>query len=160
MEVQILWRPPTETTETMSERFYYRENKEIIRTSTDEIAPHLDDIAASKLCLRMGMQPSVTTVLGVHREEYLEKWLCGQAVQEYAQNGNDAKAAVDHIYVRENDNAQFGTDCHAVVEAWLLGEPTPDVSDEVKKHTAPMIRWLKDNVKDILFAELLMLSWP
>lgn len=128
------------------------------RLDSLELFPKCDEVEGAKRCLKLGFLPSVTTVLSVHREEYLERWLCGQAVQEFASNGGDAKAAVDHIYTRESDNAQFGTDCHSVMEAVMQGEPMPDVSEEVMKHTAPLIAWIKDNVVETIFCEKTLAS--
>lgn len=134
-------------------RFYTDEEKPE-RVHTEELYPHLSEEDAARKMLRCGLLPSVTTVLDVNREEHIEKWLCGQAIQEYAQNGNKAKEAVSTIYTRESDNANFGTDCHEVVEMHMLGGDTPVVSDEVKAHAAPALRWLKDNVKRVIAAEM------
>lgn len=142
----------------MSQRFYFREEDGTIeRTSTDEVAPYGNENATAIKCLRMGMQPSVTTVLDVHREEYLERWLLAQAIEEYKKCKN-IKQAVNEIYTRESENADFGTACHAIIEAWLLDLPVPDVSDLAKKHAAPLIKWLEANVKEKIFAERLLFS--
>jgi hypothetical protein len=118
----------------------------------------MDETLGAKKCLKMGLLPSVTTVLNVHREEYLERWLMGQAIQEYSTNGNDAKGAVAHIYNRESENAQFGTDCHGVMEAAMKGEKMPEVTNEVMLHTGPLLAWIKKNVKETLFCEKTMAS--
>lgn len=128
------------------------------RLDSLELFPRAGEIEGARRCLALGFLPSVTTVLNVHREEYLERWLMGQAIQEYAQNGNKAKEAVAHIYDRESENAQFGTDCHEVMECVMLGKPMPDVSDDVMKHAAPLVKWIRDNVKGTLFCEKTLAS--
>ncbi|MEI6871427.1 MAG: hypothetical protein WCL08_04025 [Verrucomicrobiota bacterium] len=106
----------------------------------------------------MGFLPSVTTVLGVIREEYLERWKIGEGIKEYKDNGGDAKAAVSAIFSRESPNAQFGTDVHAVAECHMTGMPMPELSDEVKAHAAPLLGWLNKNVKKPLYNEILLAS--
>lgn len=138
-------------------RFYSQDNPPE-RFDSLELFPKHDEISGAKKCLKMGLLPSVTTVLNVHREEYLERWLCGQAIQEYAQNGNKAKEAVAHIYTRESENAQFGTDCHEVMEAAMKGEKMPEVSNDVMLHAGPLLAWIKKNVKETLFCEKTLAS--
>lgn len=134
-------------------RFYTNE-EDPQRTSTEEMFPEMEETKAAKKLLKCGLLPSVTTVLDVTREDYLERWLQGQVIQEYDRNGGDAKAAIAEVSDRESENAVFGTDCHEVIEKHLLGEDPPDVSDQVKAHSAPLVRWLKDNVKRVIAAEV------
>ena len=137
-------------------RFYSPEDRE--RLDSKALFPKFDDAKAAKACLKMGLLPSVTTVLDVIREEYLERWFISEGIAEFKANGGDSKAAVNAIYDRESPNAQFGTDVHACAEAFLLGTKQPEVTDLVKKHAAPLIRWLKENVKRVITAETTLCS--
>lgn len=137
-------------------RFYDPDTKD--RLDSAELFPTILTNQAALRCLKMGLLPSVTTVLDVIREEYLERWFIKEGIEEFKVNGNDAKAAVNHIYTRDSPNAQFGTDCHAVAEAYLLGNDVPDVSDLAKEHAKPLTDWLSKNVKRVITAEKTLAS--
>ena len=139
-------------------RFYDPAQDPPERLDSLELFPKYDEIKGAQLCLTAGLLPSVTTVLDTVRSPHIEKWLIGQGIEEFQQNGGDARAAVEHLYLRESEHAQFGTDCHEVMEAVMLGKPMPDVSEEVMKHAAPLIGWIKDNVAETLFCERTMAS--
>jgi len=139
-------------------RFYDPATSPPERFDSLELWPNYDEVSADKQCVRMGLLPSVTTVLDAVRSPYLERWFIGEGIEEFKVNGGKKKEAVDHIYDRESTNAQFGTDCHEVMEAVMKGEPIPDVSEEVMKHSAPLIAWIKENVKETLFCEQTMAS--
>lgn len=136
-------------------RFYDPSTPSPTRLDSLERFPELKERDGARRCLELGYLPSVTTVLKTIREEYLERWLIKEGITEFTSNGGDATAAVNTIYTRESPNATFGVDCHAVAESWF-GAPVPDVSDQVKAHTAPLLRWLDENVAEPIFAERML----
>lgn len=136
-------------------RFYCPDTGD--RVETEKTFPKLSEEEASKKCLRLGLLPSVTTILGTFREEWLERFFIKEGIKFYKELG-DVKAAVDAVYTRESPNANFGTECHAIMESVLLKTPTPDVSPEAKKHAAPLVKWIRANVKRTICAERCLLS--
>jgi hypothetical protein len=137
-------------------RFYDPTTAVPERLDSLELFPKLDEKEGAKKCLRLGLYPSVTTVLNVIREEYLERWLIKEAIKEVLA-GKTMDEAVNEVYDRESPNAVFGTDCHAVAEHWF-GAPKPEVTKKVEAHAAPLIRWFDKNVKEKIFSERLLTS--
>lgn len=137
-------------------RFYDPNTPIPERLDSKELLPHLDEKAGAKMCLKMGLYPSVTTVLNIIREDYLERWLIKEAIK-LVMDGSTMEEAVDEIYSRESPNAVFGTGVHACAEHWF-GHPKADVTKEMEKHAAPLLRWFEQNVEERIFSELLLAS--
>lgn len=137
-------------------RFYDPTQSPPERLDSLEMLPNLSEKDGAKKCLKMGLYPSVTTVLNIIREEYLERWLIKEAIQEVL-NGKSMEAAVSEVYDRESPNAAFGTGCHAIAEEWF-GHPKQEVTELMEKHARPLIDWFEKNVKERVFSELLLAS--
>ena len=137
-------------------RFYDPNTTPCERHDSLELWPGLPEKEGAKKCIKMGLYPSVTTVLNVLREEYLERWLIKEAIKEF-QGGKTVEESVAEIYDRESPNAIFGTECHAVAEEWF-GAPIEEVSAKARIHAAPLIRWFEGNVKEIIFSERFLTS--
>lgn len=138
-------------------RFYDIDDQNAIqRIESSDIFPGKDEEAAVSRCIRMGLVPSVTSILGIIREEYLEKWFMREAIQIWADKGGEHKDAVTEVFSRESPNAMFGTSVHEVGEVWMKREIFPIVEDAVRAHAAPMLKWFEKNVKRPIFAERLL----
>ena len=136
-------------------RFYDPSTTPPTRLDSLEHYPSMNEHDGARKCLEMGFLPSVTTVLKSIREEHLEKWMIKEGIAEYTQNGGDVAAAVNTLYTRESPHATFGKHCHAVAENWF-GAPMSDVTEQVKAHTAPLLRWLDENVATPVFSERML----
>lgn len=101
-------------------------------------------------CLRLGLLPSVTSVLGVIRQEYIERWKMAEAVRNFRRHGN-AWLAVDEHYKTDSKESQFGTAVHEAVKCYLLGEKHPQ--DQAWRHAQPAISWLAKNLKELRICE-------
>lgn len=139
-------------------RFYNPETTPPERIDSLELFPNLPEDAGARRCLKAGLLPSVTTVLHMIREDHLEKWLMREAITAGRDSKESPKDVVEALLSKESPNAKFGTDCHLCVEHHLLGKPAPDVPKEVIKHAAPALKWLDQNVKEVLFSELVLAS--
>jgi hypothetical protein len=137
-------------------RFYDPATQPCERHDSLELWPNLPEKDGAKKCLKLGFYPSVTTVLGIIREEYLERWLIKEAIKLVLE-GKSMEDAVAEVYERESPNAVFGTDCHAVAE-WWFGAPKPEVTELVEKHATPILRWFDVNVKERIFSERFLAS--
>jgi hypothetical protein len=135
---------------------FYAPGPPVERFDSLELFPTLAEKKGAEKCLKMNLYPSVTTVLSVIREEYLERWFIKEAIKMF-QDGLTMEESVDQIYSRESPNAKFGTDCHAMGE-WWFGAAKPEVSELVEAHSAPLLRWFDNNVKEIIFSERLLAS--
>lgn len=139
-------------------RFYDPSTSPPERVDSADIFPRVDDTIAAQRCLKMGLLPSVTTVLDVVREEYLERWFMREAIDIVA-SGKSKKDAVDEVFSRSSPNAQFGTDCHSVAENTLKTLSAPVVEDpEVARYSAPLVSWILTHVRQCIFAEELLAS--
>jgi len=136
-------------------RFYDPSTNPPTRLDSREKFPDMNHRAGARACLELGFLPSVTQVLKVIREENIEQWMMKEAIREFLKNGNQLEEAVQTVSTRESPQAQFGTACHALVEH-RFGGPLPEVTDEVKAHTEPLLRWLDENVRETLFSELVL----
>lgn len=135
---------------------FYDPGPPVERHDSLELWPKLSEKDGAKKCLKMGFYPSVTTVLSVIREEYLERWLIKEAIKEVI-GGKSMEEAVSEVYDRESPNAKFGTDCHAMGE-WWFGATKPEVSELVEAHAAPLLKWFDANVEEVIFSERLLAS--
>jgi hypothetical protein len=100
----------------------------------------------------MGMLPSVTTVLGVLREEYLERWKMSEAIRNFQRIGNVWRAVEEH-YSRDSKESAFGTDVHDIVHRFVTGQEMPAGHTEAHRHAAPAIDWIKQEMKELLHSE-------
>ena len=134
-------------------RFYDPATNPPDRYHTEDLFPTADEDTAARKCLKMGLLPSVTTVLGSLREVYLEEWKMRESVKV---GRIDLETSPSDIVRRLQDedspNSGFGTEVHNTIECFLKGEPV-DVSERAKKHAAPAIAWLKENMAEVLHSE-------
>jgi hypothetical protein len=100
--------------------------------------------------MAMGMVPSVTSVLGVIRQEYIERWRMSEAVRNFQSHGN-AWMAVDSIFTGDSRESLFGTQTHDCVHRWLTNKPIEQ--GRPWTHALPAIDWLRRNMGKLLLSE-------
>lgn len=119
-------------------RFYNPEN-----CSREEC----DDVASA---LQRGLVPSVTTILSVIHYPHLETWRIRQSLERFKRTGD----ILDARSYRNDAGAQFGTICHALLEAHLLGIKCEVPHDRSHQQTIqPLLRWLHKNAAEVIFSE-------
>jgi hypothetical protein len=100
--------------------------------------------------LKWGYVPSVTTILSVIRAGYVDEYLIRQCLEHY-EAFHDFKAAVSY---RDDKAADFGTVCHALVEARLSGKECAVEHDHRHQQTCePLWCWIDENIEQVLFTE-------
>jgi hypothetical protein len=100
--------------------------------------------------LKWGYLPSVTTILGVIRTPYIEEYIVRNCLDHY-QAYEDYRAALSY---RDNEAADFGTVCHALLESHLKGTPCNLESNHLHHQTCgPLWRWIEENIEQVLFCE-------
>lgn len=100
--------------------------------------------------LRWGYVPSVTTILSIIRAGYLDDYLIRQSLEHFSAF-QDFKAALAY---RDNKAADFGTVCHALMEAHLTGRECALEHGYLHHQTCePLWRWLDEHVQEVLFCE-------
>jgi hypothetical protein len=132
-------------------RFYDPESNPPECLDSKELFPKVSDEIAAQRCLRLGYLPSVTTVLGVIRQEWLERWKMSQAIKNFQNHGN-AWLAVDENYNKDSKESIFGTEVHACVNSFLLGD-YKDKDTQQAHHALPLMEWLSSNMKELLISE-------
>jgi hypothetical protein len=113
--------------------------------------PKVDEVTAAKRCLKLGYLPSVTTVLGVIRQEWLEKWKMREAIKSFEKTGN-MWVAVEEQYNKESKESMFGTSLHECVNMFLQGNMEKKTSQEAA-HALPLMEWLSKNMRELLITE-------
>jgi len=73
----------------------------------------------------MGLLPSVTSVLAVIRQEYIEKWKMGEAIKNFSRHGN-AYMAVEEHYSTDSKESKFGTRVHDAIHNYVTQKPIED----------------------------------
>jgi hypothetical protein len=135
-------------------RFYDPNTNPPERLDSLELFPKLEEKEGAWRCLQMGLHPSVTTVLSVFREEYLERWYCKQSIETYIkQEVKDPRKAVKEFFEAPSENAQFGTDVHQIVSDYALKVPCSITDPQTLRHAAPLLGWLKNKVKNFIISE-------
>lgn len=108
------------------------------------------EIKNAATALQWGYVPSVTTILSIIRAGYVDTYLIRQ-VLEHFEACHDFKAALAY---RDNKAADFGTVCHALMEAHLTGNECLLEHDRRHHQTCePLWRWLDEHVGEVLFCE-------
>jgi len=140
-------------------RFYDPATTPPERLDSLELFPHLSEEEGAIKCLRMGLLPSVTNILGTFREEYLERHMIREGIKHFEKHRN-VDFALDAVY-GSSPNSDFGTDCHDIVELKLLGKPIPKdgtINPVALKHCKPLLAWIDKNVKEVIHAEVVLAS--
>jgi hypothetical protein len=115
--------------------------------------PKLDDEAAAQRCLKLGLLPSVTTVLAVLREEWLERWKVSEGIKHYQRTMNIWKS-LELLYSESGRESVFGTEVHAYIHEHLKGEiPASRKGSEHEAHGLPLVGWLADNMAELIVTE-------
>ncbi len=94
-------------------RFYH--TKTIQRAEHTEIFPNLKDEEAIQNMYDLGYVPSVTNILNIIHNDFLEKWKKKQAIEQFKIHGN-LQSALEY---EDTSFSDFGTLGHAVVEHFL-----------------------------------------
>lgn len=105
---------------------------------------------ACRRCVAIGLVPSVTSVLSVIRQEYLERWKMSEAIRNFQKHGN-AWAAVDSLFSKNSKESTFGTEVHDRVHRWLTGQTVE--KGKAWDHALPAIDWLRRNMAELIMSE-------
>lgn len=131
-------------------RFYDPSDPTPSPVSAEAIFPKADTEEACRRCIAMGMVPSVTSVLGVIRQEYVERWKMSEAIKNFQKHGN-AWLAVDSMFNSDSRESRFGTEVHDCVHRWLTGQEI--VKGRPWDHALPAVDWLRRNMGKLLVSE-------
>jgi hypothetical protein len=132
-------------------RFYNPETNPPECVDSQELFPKVDEVTAAQRCLKLGYLPSVTTVLGVIRQEWLEKWKMREAIKRFETTGN-AWVAVQDQYNKDSKESLFGTSLHDCVNKFLNGNLEKKDTIEAK-HALPLMQWLEKNMRELILTE-------
>jgi hypothetical protein len=132
-------------------RFYNPETDPPECIDSQTLFPKVDEITAARRCIKLGYLPSVTTVLGVIRQEWLEKWKMREAIKSFEKTGN-AWLAIDNQYNKDSKESIFGTALHDCVSQFLQGNVEKKDTLEAK-HALPLMQWLDKNMKELILTE-------
>jgi hypothetical protein len=135
-------------------RFYDPDDPNPSPLNAEELFPNCPLEEAARRCLIMGLVPSVTTILKVLREEYLERWKMREAIAAFIRSGN-TWGAVDSVYKAEGKEASFGVKVHKQIEAMAKNKPV-DTQSQAWKYAIPLARWLKKNTKEFVCVETVL----
>jgi len=132
-------------------RFYNPDTNPPECIDSQTLFPKVDEVTAAQRCLKLGYLPSVTTVLGVIRQEWLEKWKMREAIKRFEKTGN-AWMAVEDQYNKDSKESIFGTSLHECVNQFLQGNMEKKSTTEAK-HALPLMKWLEKNMKELILTE-------
>jgi hypothetical protein len=132
-------------------RFYNPTTNPPERVDSKELFPMVDEETAARRCVNMGLLPSVTNVLGVIRQEWLEKWKMGEAIKNFQKHGNQWKA-IEEFFDRDSPESNFGTEVHEIVHQAVTGGTIGD--SKAAKYALPAIEWLNKNMGELLGSEV------
>jgi len=132
-------------------RFYDPETSPPECVDSQTLFPKVDEVTAAQRCIKLGYLPSVTTVLGVIRQEWLEKWKMREAIKRFEKTGN-AWIAVEDQYNKDSKESIFGTSLHDCVSKFLQGDLEKKDTLEAK-HALPLMQWLDKNMRELLLTE-------
>jgi hypothetical protein len=134
-------------------RFYDPSSNPPERLDSEDLFPKVEPEVGATRCLNLGMHPSVTTVLDVLKEDYLEKWHCKRAIEVDRELGSNLKPneVVKEYFSRPSENADFGTTVHDMISDYAI-KGTKGTGREWE-HAMPLIRWLDENVEKFLISE-------
>jgi len=100
--------------------------------------------------LQDGWVPSVTTILSVLRNEYLEHQVIHGCIERYQQTGD----LIEAIEYRDTRADKFTTQCRALIKAHLSATPCQAPHDERHIHAVQkLFRWIDLNVAEVIFCE-------
>jgi len=101
-------------------------------------------------CLDLELLPSVTSVLGTVRQEFVERWRMGEAIKNFSKHGNARMAIIQH-YATDSKESLFGTRVHETIHQFTQGIPIED--EEAYAHALPLVDWLQKNECQTLLSE-------
>ena len=131
-------------------RFYDPSDPDPRPVEAEGLFPKADTEEACRRCLAMGLVPSVTAVLGVIRQEYIERWKMSEAIKNFQRHGN-AWMAVDTLFSSDSRESSFGTAVHDSIHRWLTGKPV--AQGQPWTHALPAVDWLRRNMGQLLVSE-------
>lgn len=135
-------------------RFYNSENPEDDPVSPQDIFPQLSEQEAICLLQRIGWLPSVTTILSVIRQEYLERWKIKEAIEDFRRNGN-IREAIENRYIG-NKQSDFGGEVHDLINQWLLSGKCSEGT--AWSHALPAIKFFEKETQELIFSEKTLCS--
>jgi hypothetical protein len=99
---------------------------------------------------KLGLIPSVTTILGVMSKEALTTWKVNQAILAAIKSPKTAEESEDYYCKRIADAsmeqvaeaADLGSDIHHAMENWLMDREAP--AAHLKPYVDPVIQWFAD----------------
>jgi hypothetical protein len=131
-------------------RFYDPSSTPPERVDSQQLFPKSTPEEACQRCLKLGLLPSVTSVLAILRQEHIEKWKMGEAIRNYQRHGN-ARMAVEEHFSKDSKESQFGTRVHDAVHRFTQNQPIED--EAALNHALPLIEWLRENECQVLLSE-------
>ncbi len=110
---------------------------------------------------RLGLVPSVTTILGIIGKPQLEKWKVSQGILAAGKNPRQEAESeeywvhrvYDAAFQQVEDAAEKGSAIHAALDAVMDGQP---VADEYRPHVQPVLAWLSETGIEIAERETLV----
>ena len=112
---------------------------------------------------RLGLVPSVTTILGIIGKPQLEKWKVSQGILAAGKNPRQeaesqeywVQRVYDAAFQQVEDAAEKGSAIHAALDAVMDGQP---VADEYRAHVQPVLAWLSETGIEIAERETLVVN--
>lgn len=136
-------------------RFYDPSTNPPERLDSSELFPDKTESDGAKMCLKLGLLPSVTTVLNTVREDYLERWFCRSCIELDRALGSKKppKEVVEKFFNTPSENAQFGTDVHDLISNWVLHGKRGDPKTLEWRHALPLVQYLEENMDEVVLSE-------
>lgn len=132
-------------------RFYDPTGEPPDQIESKILFPKASEESGARRCLALGLVPSVTNVLNVIREEYLERWKIRQGIENFERHGNKW-SALDAIYNKDSKESTFGTEVHDAVHRFVTGKPIE--KNRQWEHALPAVAWIKSQMEFLEFSEL------
>ena len=112
---------------------------------------------------RLGLIPSVTTVLSIVGKPQLEKWKVTQGILAALRNPRQeaeseeywVQRVYDAAFQQVEDAAEKGSAIHAALDAAMDGQPVPD---EVRVYVQPVLAWASQTGIEVAERETLVVN--
>ena len=112
---------------------------------------------------KLGLYPSVTTLLGLFAKPGLDRWIKDQllriAFENPAKDGESYEDYADRCLVAQEkpveQAASFGTKVHDAIEAYFEGQHIPD---ELLEYIQPALDWKQDNGLNFIEFEKMLVN--
>lgn len=112
---------------------------------------------------RLGLVPSVTTILSIIGKPQLEKWKVTQGILAAGKNPRQeaeseeywVQRVYDSAFQQVEDAAEKGSAIHAALDAAMAGEPVPE---DVRVHVQPVLDWMSATGIEVAERETLVVN--